>query len=265
MTAPRRALVTGASSGIGAALAEEYARHGWSLVLTARRADLLEALAARLARVHGVDTMVVAADLSDPAAIDQVLAPFGDRGPDAVINNAGFSRISSFAATPLAEHQAMLQVMLAAPVALARRALPGMLDRRFGRILNVSSVAGFLPATGGDTLYGPIKGFLTQASRGLHLEARGAGVHVTALCPGLTRSGFHDANGSIAQMSRAAPAWMWMSSEAVARAGYAACEANRAVEVPGLVNKAVVGAMKVLPGSLAMAIAGGRARRLGRL
>jgi uncharacterized protein len=99
----------------------------------------------------------------------------------------------------------MIRVMLTAPVELARLFAPGMVERGYGRILNVASLAGRMPATGGDTLYGPIKSFLIKASQGLHLELRGTGVHVTALCPGYTLTEFHDANGTRAEVSAAYP------------------------------------------------------------
>ena len=266
--APRRlALVTGASAGIGAALARVYAAHGWDLALTARRADRQAQLADEIRTGFGVDVLVLPDDLADPAAPERLLAALegGGRTVDALVNNAGFSRTTGFAATPAAEHQAMLQVMLNAPVELTRRALPGMLARGYGRILNVASVAGLLPATGGDTLYGPVKSFLVKASRGLWLETRGTGVHVTALCPGYTFSEFHDVNGSRAEVSAATPRWMWMSAEAVARSGYEAAEANRPVCVPGLANKALVALMQVLPDDWTLRLVARHGERLKRL
>src|SRR5690606_39399085 len=127
---------------------------------------------------------------------------------DGLVNSAGFSRTSGFLNTEPADHAAMVRVMLSAPVELARLFAPGMVQRGYGRILNVASLAGRMPATGGDTLYGPIKSFLIKWSQGLHLELRGTGVHVTALCPGHTLTEFHDANGTRAEVSAAYPGWM---------------------------------------------------------
>lgn len=266
-TGRRLALVTGASAGIGAELARTYARHGWDVALTARRADRLEQLAEELRRGCGIAPLILPEDLADPAAPERLLGALAAQGRhvDALVNNAGFSCVTGFAATPLADHQAMLQVMLAAPVELSRRVLPGMLERRFGRILNVASLAGLMPATGGDTLYGPIKSFLIKASRGLWLETRGTGVHVTALCPGYTWSEFHDVNGSREAVSRAFPRWMWQSADAVARAGYAAVEADRPVCVPGLANKALAALAQRLPDDWTLTLAARHARRLARL
>ncbi|CAN5321184.1 SDR family oxidoreductase [soil metagenome] len=200
--ARRTALITGASAGIGAALARVYAEKGWDIVLTARREAPLHALAARIVAAHGVAATVLSADLADPAASHRLVAALTARGLtiDALVNNAGFSRTTGFLATDPTDHAAMVQVMLSAPIALSRLLLPGMVQRGFGRILNVASLAGLMPATGGDTLYGPIKSFLIKASAGLNLELQGTGVHCTALCPGYTLTEFHDVNGSREQV-----------------------------------------------------------------
>lgn len=263
----RTALITGASAGIGAALARQYARNGWNLILTARREPALTALAAELTAAHGVEAHVIPADLADPAAPVALVGEIRRRGltVDALVNNAGFSRTAGFVVTDPADQAAMLQVMLTAPVELARLLAPGMVERSFGRILNVASLAGLMPATGGDTLYGPIKSFLIKASAGLWLEMQGAGVHVTALCPGYTYSEFHDVNGSRAEVSGAYPAWMWQTADHVARVGYAAVEANRPRVVPGWRNNVLAAIPKLLPDSVALKIIGGHAKRLKRI
>jgi short-subunit dehydrogenase len=159
----------------------------------------------------------------------------------------------------------MIRVMLTAPVELARRLAPAMVARGFGRILNVASLAGRMPATGGDTLYGPIKSFLIKASQGLHLELRGTGVHVTALCPGYTLTEFHDVNGTREQVATAYPAWMWQTADHVARVGLEACERNRASVTPGVMNTLLAGLAKHLPDAVALDMVGGHARRLKRI
>ena len=183
---------------------------------------------------------------------------------DGLINNAGFSRTTGFLVTEPAQHAAMVQVMLSAPVALSRLVLPGMVERGFGRIINVASLAGQMPATGGDTLYGPIKSFLIKASQGLWLETRGTGVHGTALCPGYTLTEFHDVNGSREQVSSADPAWMWQSADHVARVAHAACEADRPRVTPGVMNNVLAALGKLLPDGLALRMVAGHARRLKR-
>ena len=263
----RTVLITGASAGIGAALARVYAEKGWDLILTARREGPLTALAEDLWKTHGAVATVLAADLADPQAPENLFEAIAARGlaVDGLINNAGFSRTTGFLATDPTQHDAMIQVMLTAPVALSRLFLPDMITRGFGRVINVASLAGQMPATGGDTLYGPIKSFLIKASQGLWLETRGTGVHVTALCPGYTLTEFHDINGSREQVSAAYPAWMWQTAEHVARVAYAACEADRPQVTPGAINNIMGATAKLMPNGLALKVVGGHAERLDRL
>jgi short-subunit dehydrogenase len=248
-------LVTGASAGIGAALARIYAREGWDLILTARREAPLHALADELARLGAAST-ILTDDLADPAAPRRLFDAIQTRGltVDGLINNAGFSRTAGFLNTDPAAHRAMIQVMLAAPVELARLFAPAMAERGFGRILNVASLAGQMPATGGDTLYGPIKSFLIKASQGLHLELRGTGVHVTALCPGYTLTEFHDVNGTRETTRKSTPDWLWMGADEVAEAGLEALEANRPVCVPGAPNKTIAALARLMPEDWALAL-----------
>jgi len=259
-------LITGASAGIGAALARVYAAEGWDLILTARREPPLHALVDDLVRL-GAAATVLPDDLADPAAPQRLFDAIQAKGLTVagLVNNAGFSRTDGFLNTDPAAHKAMIQVMLAAPVELARLFAPAMVERGYGRILNVASLAGQMPATGGDTLYGPIKSFLIKASQGLHLELRGTGVHVTALCPGYTLTEFHDANGTREQVSSAYPAWMWQTADHVARVGYEACEANRPKVTPGAMNNLLAGLAKHLPDRMALRMVGGHARRLKRI
>ena len=250
------ALVTGASAGIGAAFARLLAEKGHDLALTARRTDRLEALAGELRGRHGVEAVVIAADLADPkapAAIMDTLAVQG-RGVDVLINNAGYGVPGDYREVSWADHAAFIQVMITAPCELAHRALPGMLDRGFGRIVNVASLAGLIPGVPGASLYGASKAFLVKFTESLHVEVAGSGVHVSALCPGMTHSEFHDANGTRRQMSAAIPAWMWQDAETVVAAGYAAMEANRAICVPGLPNKVAATLVKIIPESWALAL-----------
>ncbi len=244
----RLCLVTGASAGIGAAFARLYAAKGHDLVLTARRAERLEALAAELRAGHGVEALVLPADLSRseaPAELVEAVAAAG-RPVDVLVNNAGYGLPGVYARTTWDQQHALLQVLTVAPAELTHRLLPGMIARGYGRILNVASVAGLVPGMPSHTLYGPSKALVVRFSQGLHVETYGTGVHVCALCPGFTWSEFHDVNGSRPKLSRV-PAWMWQSSEHVAQAGYAAVEANRAVHTPGLHNKALVAMANLLP------------------
>jgi hypothetical protein len=262
----RLALITGASSGIGAALARVYASHGYDLALTARRADRLHRLADELRLRNGVESLVIPADLARPEAPDYVLAAIEAQGRvvDALVNNAGYALPGAYAATRWEDQQAFLQVLLVAPCELAHKVLPGMLDRRFGRIVNVASLAGLTPGAPGQTLYGPAKAALIRFSQALHLEIQGTGVHVSALCPGLTYSEFHDVAGTRDQFSSTAPTWLWLGADEVAQAGYEATEANRPICVTGAPNKAIAALSKLAPDEWTMALIASQASRLRR-
>jgi len=263
----RLALVTGASSGIGAALARVYASHGYDVALTARRADRLHQLADDVRLRHGVECLVIPADLARPEAPDEILAAIEANGRmvDALVNNAGYGVPGAYASTSWDDQRAFLQVLMTAPAELAHKTLPGMLERRFGRIVNVASLSGLLPGASGQTLYGPVKAFLVRFSQGLHLETQGTGVHVSALCPGLTYSEFHDVTGARAQVSEAAPPWMWLGADEVAQAGYEAAEANRPLCVTGAPNKAIAALAKIIPDEWGMSLMQGQVRRFRKL
>ncbi len=236
----RTCLVTGASAGIGAACAEVFAAHGFDLILTARRTDRLEALAAMLAKRHGCTAHVVTADLAEVGSVARLCDELQARGltVDALVNNAGYG-MPGLLTTPRWEQQRdLLQVLITAVVELTHRLLPGMLTRGYGRIINVSSLAGLIPAPAGHTLYPASKAFVMRFSEALSEEVRGTGVHVTALCPGFTLSEFHDVTGTRASVSKL-PSVMWLDAETVARAGYDAVMAGTAVHVPGRLNRAI--------------------------
>ena len=259
----RLALVTGASSGIGAALARVYASHGYDLALTARRDDRLHALADEVRLRYGVDSLVIPADLSDAESPEQVLSAIAANGRevDALVNNAGYGLPGSYAASRWEEQRALLQVLVTAPCEFAHKLLPGMIERRFGRIVNVASLAGLVPGSRGQTLYGPAKALLMRFSQALHLETQGTGVHVSALCPGLTYSEFHDVTGTRAQVTDATPTWLWLGADEVAQAGYEAAEANRPICVTGAPNKAIAALAKIIPDEWGMALMSTQAGR----
>jgi short-subunit dehydrogenase len=257
----RVALITGASSGIGEAFAELFAAEGFDLVITARRDDRLRALQARLQQQHGVRVEVIPADLSQPAAPARLCAEIAARGLtiDALVNNAGYGVPGSYLASTWETHAAFLQVLVTAVAELTHRLLPGMIERRYGRIVNVASLAGLVPSPAGHTLYGASKAFLIKFSESLAHEVRRDGVHVTAICPGFTRSEFHDVTGTRAVMS-ALPGFMWMDAADVARLGYTAVMAGEPIVITGRVNSAIAMLVRILPQRL-VAVVG---RRIGR-
>ena len=246
---PRRtALITGASAGIGQALAEVFAGHGFDLVLTARRGDRLEALGADLAGRHGCRVHTIAADLGDPSAPRRIFDGVQRAGitVDALVNNAGYGLPGRFVDTTWDQQREFLQVMVTAVAELAHRFMPGMVERHYGRIINVASVAGLVPGSAGHTLYGASKALLIRFSESLALEGLPYGVHVTALCPGFTYSEFHDVNGMRPQVSQL-PTWMFMDARTVARQGYDAVMRGQVVYVNGRVNRAIVQLVRYLP------------------
>ncbi len=168
----KTALVTGASSGIGKAFAELLAHKGYGVVLTARRRDRLEALAADLARRYSVTTHTIVADLSQPDASQQIASELASRkiAIDVLVNNAGYGVPGSYINVPWNDHERFMQVMVTAVLDLTYRLLPGMLERGWGRVINIASVAGMVPAPAGHTLYGASKSFLIRFSEALDAE-----------------------------------------------------------------------------------------------
>lgn len=251
----RTALITGASAGIGLAFAELYAAKGHDLVVTARREDRLRALAERLERAHGVRVHVVAADLERREAPRELCDTLAARGItiDVLVNNAGYGVPGAFVRSDWARHQAFLDIMVGAVCELTHRLLPGMIERRYGRVINVASLAGLVPASAGHTLYGASKAFLIKFSEALAQEVARRGVHVSALCPGFTYSEFHDVTGTRAKVSTM-PRWLWMDAPEVVQAGYDAVEAGRPIYVPGRVNRTIALLARTLPDALVQAV-----------
>ncbi len=240
------ALVTGASSGIGAMFARALAAQGYDLILSARREARLNALAEELRRDLGVQVDVVVADLSlesGIARLEERMARPG--GIDLLVNNAGYGLGGNFVEIPLEQHLALIQCLELACIRLARAALPGMLARRHGAIINVASTAGFLPLPS-DVLYSTTKAALITFSQALALELDGAGVRVQALCPGFTHTEFHDGpEYTASNIKQRIPGWLWMQAEDVVSASLHALSEDRVVVIPGLVNQAIAAAGRV--------------------
>lgn len=245
--ANRTALVTGASSGIGAAFSELLASEGFDLLLVARRADRLNELAERLSHRHGTRCETFAVDLREQTAPTQIVEHAQMLGLtiDVRINNAGLSGKGAFTETPWDEIGGELQVMVVALTELTHRIAPGMRERGWGRIVNLSSLAAFQPP-GASLLYTGIKSYILDMSQALDMELRQYGVHVTALCPGFTHSEFHDVMGTREEANHL-PGFMWQEPEAVVREGWEAVSKGKAVCVPGGVNKVLSTTMRPIP------------------
>jgi uncharacterized protein len=225
------ALVTGASSGIGVALASELARRGHALTLVARRDDRLRELAAEIGGRHGVRVEWVAADLTDAADRDRVPAAVAERGQvvDVLVNDAGMGTAGRFQELPVEQEIQLVRLNVEAMVALCGAFLPGMVERGSGRVLNVASVSGFMPVPQQAT-YSASKAFALTFTEALTIDLHGTGVTATALCPGPVKTDF----GGIIE---GLPDALYIDPERVAREAIDALEQGRLSVVPGVLNK----------------------------
>lgn len=236
------ALVTGATAGIGHKFVHRLARDRYHLVLVSRDGIRLEELACQLRTTYGVDVEVMSADLAEDAGCRVVEARLCDphRPVDLLINNAGFSVNRRFRHSDVEDEERMLRVLVRAVLRLSRAALPGMLARKDGVVINVSSVAGFVP----HGTYSAAKAWVTSFTLGLAGDLVGSGVRVQALCPGYTHTEFHERAGL--DMART-PEWMWLDAEDVVDESFAALARGRVVCVPGTQYKTLVTLARHLP------------------
>jgi short-subunit dehydrogenase len=258
----KTALVTGASSGIGKAFAELLAERGYGLVLTARRRERLDALAADLAGRHGIAVHTITADLAEANAASNIAAELQQRGIaiDVLVNNAGYGVPGSYVNVTWPDHSRFMQVMVTAVLDLTYRLLPPMLARGWGRVINIASVAGMVPSPAGHTLYGASKAFLIRFSEALSSENAPNGVHVTAVCPGFTYSEFHDVTGTRDKMNKV-PGLLWLTAREVAEEGYDAVMRGDPVVVNGRIYRLLVWLNGALPRPLARWVSGMAGRR----
>lgn len=233
------AVVTGASSGIGAAYAKELAQRGLSVVITGRRKEKLDAVKREIEEEHGVDVRAVLGDLAVEQDLHALVEQVRELKPLWLVNNAGFGSGGAFPDLDLEVHLSMLKVHAEATVRLTHAVLPAMIERQKGTIVNVSSVLGIMRSIG-SPLYGGTKAFLTSFSTGLARDLFGTGVRVHALCPGLTRSDFH----SRPQLKNYRPGRrlpiLWKTSEEVVRRSLNAVDRGKVVFVPALIDRVIV-------------------------
>lgn len=228
----KSALITGASSGLGAEFARQLAPRGYELVLVARRKDRLESIANELYKEHSIQVEVLVADLTEESEIHQVEQYIiHHKALDLLVNNAGFGMHGKFVDLDISKHLAMLQLHDTACLRLTHAALPGMLARNHGGIINVSSISGLVPI--GNITYGTTKAFQVVFSETLNMELSGTGIKIQALCPGYVYTEFHDRQDLAGFQRSKIPRFLWNSSEYVVKQSLNGLEKGKIVVVPG--------------------------------
>ena len=259
-TTRRRALITGASAGIGAAFARRLARDRYDLVVVARGRDRLAELAEQLRADHGGAVEVLPADLTHAAELHVVEKLVADADLDLLVNNAGFGTVGAFARLDPAKEEEEIRLNVVALARLTRAALPGMIARRRGRIINVSSMAAFQAAPYNAT-YAATKAFVNSFTEALYEELRGTGVVVQALCPGFTRTEFQERAGiDVSDI----PSFAWMSPDAVVETSLRALQRGELICIPGLANRALMTLTSAVPRSITRRVFGTLSKRFVR-
>ncbi|MFI6939299.1 SDR family NAD(P)-dependent oxidoreductase [Streptomyces sp. NPDC050418] len=249
------ALITGATAGIGAAFARRLAADGHNLVLVARDTARLREQATELHDRHGIEAEVLTADLSTEGGIETVEKRLADaRNPvDLLVNNAGFGNKGRYLEVSMADELTMLKVHCEAVLRLTSAAVPGMRERGRGGVVNVASVAAFLPRG----TYGASKAWVVQFTQGAAKDLTGSGVRLMALCPGFVRTEFHERAG---MGTGNIPSWMWLDADKVVASALADLSRGRTVSIPDARYKTLLGAAKLVPRGML----GGITSRTGR-
>ena len=250
----KTAVITGASSGIGLELARMFAADGYDLIVTARRLERLQQLADELGKAHGTVVRIIQMDMAQPYAGQALWKTISALTPDieVLVNNAGVGDSGDFAGEEPEVIERMIHLNISTLTSLTRHALPQMIARGHGRILNVASLAGFQPGGPGMSVYYATKSYVLSFSRGIRRELRGSGISVTALCPGATRTEFE---GTAKAQNTLLFRWTKpMEASVVARAGYRGMQRGCSVVVPGLLNKLLAISPGFSPSAIALEI-----------
>jgi len=255
------ALVTGASSGIGEALARRFAQSGYHLVLVARNAGKLKTLAATLSAAHGVKTWVATADLSQPDAAKKLAASMkrARRTIDVLVNNAGVLEHGPFVDMPAGRHQQLIDLNVGGLTAMLAHFVPPMVVRGQGRVLNVASIAAFQPVPSLAT-YAATKAYVLSLTESLSEELKGTGVSITALCPGITATNMLESAQQASKELTKLPGFVVGSAKMVADEGFEACVRGEVIRVPGALNLAAILAARATPKWLLRRVSGAMIR-----
>lgn len=245
----KTALITGATSGIGAEYARRFARDGYDLIITGRREAKVKALADQLSRENNVSVEVILIELSDVEQVDEFLERIKDRDIDVLVNNAGFGTLRFFHREPLQTHEDMVAVNILCPIRLTYAILPKMLQKRDGIIINVSSAGAYLP-TPNEATYTGTKAFLRAFSEALYFELIGTGVKVQAVCPGLTKTDMPIRLGIPEDQIVDRGPFKWITPEEVVDASLKCLKRNKVICIPGQFTRLQVFMRSVLPDSL---------------
>lgn len=252
----KMAVITGASSGIGMELARLFAADGYDLIVTARRAERLQLLSDELRKAHGISVHIIQMDIAQPFAAATLWQDINNitSDIDVLVNNAGFGDSGNFAEEQPENIERMIHLNISTLTSLTRNVLPGMIARKRGNILNVSSLAGFQPGGPGMSVYYATKSYVLSFSRGIRSELHGTGVSVTVLCPGPTRTEFEGKakaeNTRLFHLHLSPP----MDARVVALAGYQGMRHGCGIVTPGLLNKFLAISMRLAPPSIALKI-----------
>jgi hypothetical protein len=234
----RLALITGASSGLGAEFARQLAKNGYDLIISARREDRLQSLKRELFELYGTPSEILPADLSTEQGIARLESRLR-REPvvELLVNNAGFGGKDNFAQIELQRHIDMLRLHIEAPMRLTHTILPSMLANNYGRVINVSSISAFLPMR--SVSYSATKVYLVNFSQALSGELAGKNIHIQALCPGFTITEFHDARHNLDFNRSQIPSWLWLNADFVVSESLRVIARRPGLCIPGIQYKLV--------------------------
>lgn len=242
----KTAVVTGATSGIGAAYAKRFASQGYDLIITGRRKEKIEALAENIRREHHVNVDVVLAELSEKEGIYKVIEEMQGKQIEVLVNNAGFGISSLFQDCDLGSAEQLANVNVIAPMELIHAVLPDMVERKSGTIINISSTSVYM-VIARNAVYSGAKAFLKSFTEGLHLDLMGTGVKVQTVCPSLTRSDFHEKMGIKRSNNQKKSFARWMTPEVVVDCSLRDLKKNKVICIPGRQTKVITGMLGMLP------------------